>query len=103
VINYDGRRFGGPGAEAHYHHEGDLVWAEIQGADVRRGSLTGICGAGGRLAFAYTMVLSDGGIVSGRCESTPEVLADGRLALHEQWERYLPHPARGCSTIEEVR
>jgi hypothetical protein len=108
MINYDGRRFHtagalpGESAEAVYHQDGDLVWADIQGGDVRHGSLTGLCDADGRVEFTYTMVRGDGELVAGRCVSVPERLADGRIRLNESWERYLPQAARGVSAIDEV-
>jgi hypothetical protein len=108
MINYDGRRFRpvghGPGAPtATYRQSGDLLWAEFGGGHARRGSLTGLCAPDGTLRFAYTMVLDGGEVISGHCESTPEVLADGRIVLHEKWERYGEHAASGESQIEEVR
>jgi hypothetical protein len=107
VIDYDGKRFrkvtAGPEAPvAHYRQEGDLVWGSSAGGDVRRGSLTGLAAPDGTLTFAYTMVLSDGRTVAGRCESVPEVLPDGRIRLNETWERYGPDADSGTSAIEEL-
>jgi hypothetical protein len=48
------------------------------------------------------MAFEGGEIVSGRCHSTPTVLADGRIRLHEEWERYGPHGSSGVSSIEEL-
>lgn len=107
MIDYDGRRFRavGHGPEATiatYHQSGDLLWADFAGGTTRRGSLAGRCAENGTLEFAYTMVLTSGEVISGRCVSTPEVLDDGRILLHEQWERYGPNAASGISEIEEV-
>jgi len=109
VINYDGRRFraaeAGPDGQAPvalYRQEGDLVWAEFAGGEVRRGSLAGTCAADGTIDFAYCMVRDDGRVISGRSLSTPQVLADGRIRLHETWERYGQHADRGTSYLEEV-
>jgi hypothetical protein len=109
TLNYDGRRFspsdGVPGESspvAVYRQDGDLLWGEVSGGDVRRGALTGTCAPDGTLDFAYCMVLQSGEIVSGRCSSTPTVLADGRVRLHEEWERYGAGGSRGVSSIEEV-
>jgi hypothetical protein len=108
VISYEGRRFRtagalpGESAEAVYHQDGDLVWAEIKGGDVRHGSLAGRCDAGGRVEFAYIMVRDNGDLVVGRCVSLPEVLADGRIRLNETWERFLPQAAQGESVLDEV-
>jgi hypothetical protein len=108
MINYEGRRFrtAGHGPEASvttYHHDGDLLWADFAGDGVRRGALSGRCADDGVLEFAYSMVLTDGRIIAGRCRSTPEVLSDGRVRLHEEWERYAPHAATGVAELEEVR
>ncbi|NJC14899.1 hypothetical protein F4558_004725 [Micromonospora profundi] len=86
----------------HYHQRGDLVWAEITGGAVRRGSLTGTCDAEGVVRFAYMEVLSDGAIVVGECVSHPERLPDGRIRLREEWRRHGPRPDSGVSVIEEV-
>ncbi|MFH7597123.1 hypothetical protein WDV06_18780 [Streptomyces racemochromogenes] len=108
-IDYDGRRFRNtgyaPGESApigHYRHEGDLLWAHFDGGPVRRGSLTGRVAADGKLEFTYTMVLDDGEVVAGRCWSTPEFLADGRIRLNERWERYGAGASSGESALEEV-
>jgi hypothetical protein len=107
VIDYDGRRFraaghGSESAVATYRQSGDLLWAEFSGGTTRRGAVCGRCAPDGILEFAYTMVLTDGEIIAGRCRSTPEVMDDGRIRLHETWERYGPHAATGVSTLEEV-
>jgi hypothetical protein len=109
TIDYDGRRFrpvgGDPGEEtrvARYHQVGDLLWGDFAGGRARRGVLTGTCAPDGTLDFAYCMVLDDGEVISGRCRSTPTVMADDRIRLHEVWERYGPHAARGESALEEI-
>ncbi|MFF4327983.1 hypothetical protein ACFYZT_15865 [Streptomyces sp. NPDC001591] len=108
-IDYDGRRFRNtgyaPGESApvgHYRHEGDLLWARFDGGPVRRGALSGLVNADGTLEFTYTMVLDDGEVVAGRCWSTPEILADGRIRLNERWERYGERANSGESALEEV-
>lgn len=108
MINYDGRRFravghGPDSPTATYRQSGDLLWAEFGGGHARRGSLTGLCAEDGTLNFAYTMVLEGGEVIAGRCRSTPEILEDGRILLHEKWERYGEHAGSGESQIEEVR
>jgi len=109
VIDYDGRRFrpvldehAGDGRVAVYHQDGDLLWGEFLGGKARRGALTGTCAPDGRLDFAYCMVTDAGEVISGRCRSTPLLLADGRIRLDEQWQRYGRNAASGTSRIEEI-
>lgn len=107
-IDYDGRRFSPVERRrrevpvAHYHQNGDLVWGEFSGGDVRRGSIVGTAAPDGELSFAYCMVLATGETVTGKCHSVPEILADGRIRLAETWERQGPEPSRGVSYLEEL-
>jgi hypothetical protein len=109
MINYDGRTFRAvhadpeqPASSAVYRQRGDLVWAEFGGGEIRRGSLTGLCGDDGTVDFAYTMVMAAGAVISGRSVNTPEFLPDGRIQLNERWERYGEHADSGFSVIVEV-
>jgi hypothetical protein len=107
-MNYDNKRFrpvGGATGEASrvatYRQHGDLLWGEFTGGHARRGVLTGTARPDGRLEFGYCMVLDTGEVISGHCRSTPEILPDGRIRLHEEWERYGAHAGSGVSRIEE--
>ena len=106
MIDYDGKRFRpvghGGGTVATYRQRGDLLWGDFSGGEIRRGSLTGLCRPDDSVEFAYTMVLADGTVLAGHCVSTPEVLPDGRVRLHEKWERFGAHADSGTSEIEEV-
>lgn len=109
AIDYDGRRFrsgdalaDGRSALATYHQSGDVLWGEFAGGHAKRGALSGSCAEDGSLEFSYCMVLENGDLVSGLCRSTPEVLADGRIRLREDWQRFAPQAGRGISYLEEV-
>ena len=52
--------------------------------------------------MAYCQVLDNGQVVAGRCQSTPEVLGDGRIRLREEWHRFDDTASHGVSWIEEV-
>lgn len=104
MIDYNGRKFGKPDSDtvAVYHQEGDLVWAEFAGGEVRRGAITGTCGQDGTLHLGYTFVLAGGDVICGHTVNTPEMTESGRLRLREVWERYGPHATTGVSYIEEL-
>jgi len=106
VIDYDGRKFRKAGGDADaiavYRQEGDVVWAEFAGGEVRRGSITGAQRENGALHLGYTMVLATGEVICGHTVNTPETGEDGRLRLREVWERYGPHAATGVSYLDEV-
>ncbi|MDF3310686.1 hypothetical protein P3H15_37370 [Rhodococcus sp. T2V] len=107
MIDYDGRRFCNPadddGVIAQYHQQGNLVWADFSGGNVRRGTVNGTCDSEGILGLAYTMVLVSGEVVVGYTLSTPESDASGRIRLREEWERYGASATTGISYLEEIR
>jgi hypothetical protein len=105
-IDYNGRKFRKAGADveeiAVYRQDGDVVWAEFAGGEVRRGTVAGTRREDGVLHLGYTLVLATGEVVCGHTVNTPELAADGRLRLREVWERYGPHAATGVSYLDEV-
>ncbi|GAA2822909.1 hypothetical protein [Kribbella solani] len=108
MIDYDGRRFrdvaysAGDGPSATYRQRGDLLWGDFSGGSVRRGALTGLCHPDGSIEFTYTMTLADGSVLAGHCASTPETLPDGRIRLHERWQRYGAQADTGVSQLDEI-
>ncbi|KAL5344989.1 hypothetical protein ACLOAV_009942 [Pseudogymnoascus australis] len=114
-ISYDNKTFrsasntanGEVGAETafHYHQDGAVVWAEYSGGSVVRGSIIAKIRPedGDSLDMRYHHVNRDGRIMTGQCVSHPEVLADGRLMMHEVWQWTSGDGSSGESIIEEVR
>ncbi len=85
-----------------YRQSGDLVWATYQGGRVRFGTLVAKVLAGGSLDLRYQHVSVTGELKTGECRSTPEVLADGRLRLHESWRWTSGDLSSGTSIVEEI-
>ena len=112
-INYNDRRFravdtiGSGDVDSdtvfHYRQEGDVVWATYTGGGVSFGTLTALVLPDGRLDMRYQQVSRAGAIKTGLCLSTPEVLPDGRLRLHERWRWTEGGEGTGESRVEEVR
>jgi hypothetical protein len=103
VLNYEGRVFRPDGVDAptgHYHHDGDLVWAEFGGGYLRTGRLVGTCDPDGTITAAYCQVDAEGNVVAGEVVSRPTVLPDGRVRLAEHWRR--ADGSTGVSHIEEI-
>ena len=67
-----------------YHEDGDLVRARYAGGAIRLGFLVGVRDWDALFA-RYAHVGTDGGAATGHTESRIEVLADGRVRLHEDW------------------
>lgn len=84
-----------------YRQDGDVVWAEYSGGAVVRGNLVGTR-TGSDLHFRYAHLGPDGQTSGGVCESTIEVLDDGRVRFHESWT-WESRAGSGTSVVEERR
>lgn len=112
-INYDNRRFASVNNTAngevtaetifHYHQEGALVWATYRGGAIVFGTLIAKVDEQDCLEMRYQHLNTAGELMTGRCRSTPELLPDGRLRLHEAWQWTTGDGTQGVSVIEELR
>jgi hypothetical protein len=109
MADYDGRAFWPTGSLpppdgrppiGRYHQDGDVVWAEFSGGQVRAGRLVGTVRADGTIDAAYCLVPTEGPPAAAMCVSTPTVLADGRIRLTEHWHRL--DGSSGVSHLEEI-
>ena len=87
----------------HYHQHDNVVWATYAGGAVRFGTLVAKADGSGNLDMRYQHVSVDGTFKSGRCQSRPELLADGRIRLHERWQWTDGAEGQGESIVEEVQ
>jgi len=85
-----------------YHQEGQVVWAEYSGGVIIKGHLIAKVGEAGQLDMRYHHLNNDLEVMTGTCLSTPEMLPDGRLRLHEQWQWTSGDHSEGTSIVEEV-
>lgn len=85
-----------------YRQEGNVLTAAYEGGRVARGHLMGLVDGAGNLAFSYHHINTDGQLMAGLCDSTPEVLPDGRIRLHERWRWTTGDRSAGTSVVEEV-
>lgn len=85
-----------------YHQQDDLVWAEYAGGAIRFGSLIAKVTDGDCLEMRYQHLNVNGDLMTGKCFSTPEILKDGRIRLHEKWQWTSGDCSEGASIIEEI-
>ncbi|MBZ0291202.1 MAG: n-acetylglutamate synthase [Anaerolineae bacterium] len=110
-INYDNRRFlmlsssSGAPAETifYYFQRDDVVWGHFEGGVVRYGNLIAKVDAEGVLDLRYQYINTDGDICTGTSLSTPEVLPDGRIRLHEEFQWTSGDYSHGQSMVEEIK
>lgn len=111
-VDYDGRRFrpviNAPNGEVtgetvfEYRQVGEVVWATYTGGEVTCGVLVATVNASGELDMRYSHVNRRGELMTGICHSRPELLADGRIRLHERWHWTSGDHSQGESVIEQV-
>ncbi len=112
-INYDNKTFasvqnsetGDVDTETvfHYHQKDNLVWAEYTGGEIVFGSLIAKVTNDDLLEMRYQHLNAQGELMTGKCFSTPEILADGRIRLYEKWQWTSGNLAKGESIVEEIR
>ena len=111
-LDYEGRRFRsvensasgevGPETIFSYRQDGDIVSATYEGGGVRFGTLIATTDGEGNLDARYGHVNASGDLMTGECRTTPEVLPDGRLRLHEEWRWTSGDGSSGRSVVEEI-
>ena len=85
------------------HQEGDIFWAEYSGGEILRGFMVGLVRPDGQLEFNYQHLNSNKAIRLGKCLSVPEILADGRIRLHESWQWLDGEQKTGSSIVDEQK
>ena len=100
VENSAGGQVGGE-TEFVFSQAGRFVHACYSGGTIELGFLVGVA-SGERVEFRYAHVDHTGLIASGHSIDIIEVLADGRLRLHERW-RWESKIGSGTSILEEIK
>lgn len=86
----------------HYQQEGQILSCSYAGGDIVKGHLIGTVDGEGMIKMHYHQVNEAGQIKTGNCVSTPEILASGKLRLHEKWEWTSGDRSQGESVLEEI-
>ncbi|MCU0443930.1 MAG: n-acetylglutamate synthase [Microscillaceae bacterium] len=87
----------------YYHQVNDRVWANYSGGGIEIGTLIAKVDAEDNLEMLYQHLNQNGEFMTGKCHSTPEILADGRIRLHEVWQWTSGDFSQGESIVEEVK
>lgn len=86
----------------HYQQEGSILTCVYQGNVILSGHLIGIVDETGRIDMRYHHINDRMELMTGTCISTPEILPDGRIRLHERWQWTSGDNSEGYSVLEEV-
>lgn len=112
TINYDNKKFralvNSDNGEVdaalvfHYRQSGNILSCGYSGEKIRQGHLLGIVEEDGSINMRYHQVNIQGQIMTGTCMSTPEVMADGKIKLHENWQWTSGDLSAGNSVLIEI-
>jgi hypothetical protein len=85
----------------HYRQVGEVITAEYHGGSILQGFILGKVEGEGFVLF-YQHLNRDLEFRTGKCSSTPELLPNGRLRLHQKWQWTNGDLSKGESVVEEV-
>jgi len=85
-----------------YQQSGNLLTCTYQGGKISAGHLIGLVDPDGKIDMRYHQVNVNGELMTGTCLSTPEILPNGKVRLHEQWRWTSGDHSTGSSTLEEI-
>ena len=85
-----------------YKQWNNIVTAVYYGGNIIAGSLIALVDAEGKLDMRYQHVNTAYELMTGICISTPELLPNGRIRLHEKWQWTCGDMSKGESVIEEM-
>jgi hypothetical protein len=111
MIHYNGKTFRSVSTSTHgevndetvfeYQQNSFLVSATYSGGSILFGHLIGLVNADGIMDIRYHHVNNEGQLRTGICHSTPEILPDGKIRLHERWRWTGENEGEGESVLEE--
>ena len=85
----------------YYKQTGNVLSAEYAGGKIVNGHLIGLVDDDGNIEMRYHQLNDKGELMTGICRSKPEILANGKIRLHESWEWTSGDYSKGQSVIEE--
>lgn len=111
MINYNGKIFrpisntenGETSSETIFHYKqiDNVLTSEYSGGQIKNGHLIGLVDNEGNIEMRYHQVNDKGELMTGICQSKPEILENGKIRLHESWEWTSGNKSKGQSIIEE--
>lgn len=85
----------------YYKQVDNVLTSEYSGGKIRYGHLIGLVDNDGNIAMRYHQVNDKDELMTGICKSKPEILENGKIRLHENWEWTSGDKSKGQSIIEE--
>ena len=111
-MNYNDKKFrpisntlnGETSAETifHYRQQENMLYCGYSGGQIEKGHLLGKVDALGNIDMRYHQINVKGELMTGTCYSTPEILPNGKIRLHEKWQWTSGDRSKGETVLEEI-
>lgn len=111
-MNYNGKRFrpvqNSENGEVstdmifEYEQKNQILKCSYSGSKIIEGHLLGLVDENGTIQMRYHQVNQQGELMTGICTSTPEIMTNGKIRLHENWQWTSGDKSHGTSILEEV-
>lgn len=86
----------------HYKQTGTILTCNYQGLKILDGHLIGLVNNDGTIQMSYHQINQNGELMTGVCNSRPELLKNGKIRLHEAWQWTSGDQSKGTSILEEI-
>ena len=111
-INYNNRKFR-PVANSdngevssdmvfHYQQTDNILTCTYEGKHIIKGHLIGLVDENGCIEMKYHQINANGELMTGVCQSKPEIMENGKIRLHESWQWTSGDQSKGNSILEEL-
>ena len=85
-----------------YKQKGNVITSDYSGGKIEKGHLIGIVDALGNITMSYHQISIEGHLMTGTCHSKPEILPNGKIKLHENWQWTSGDMSKGSSILIEI-
>ena len=85
-----------------YTQKGNILMSEYNGGQIVSGHLIGLVDDNGNIEMRYHQVNTKGELMTGICNSKPELLPNGKIRLYEDWKWTCGDKSYGKSILEEL-
>jgi hypothetical protein len=86
----------------NYRQAENILTATYSGGKIKFGHLIGLIDEFGNIDMRYHQININNELMTGICQSRPEVLPNGKIRLHETWQWTSGDKSKGTSIIEEI-
>lgn len=85
-----------------YQQSGNILTSEYKGGGIVKGHLIGLVEQNGNIEIRYHQVNKEGKLMTGICNSKPELMKNGKIRLYEDWSWTSGDKSGGNSILEEI-